>query len=109
MAIDRTQLFTKASQRVTLRILEKYYRYLLENWIRAENNKDFYGASRWTELDRTHRIRLKACEVLLCNLGSQLFKDGETPNFKKTRTIAGRATVSNKGKRSYAKGASPIG
>ncbi|GAA4914352.1 hypothetical protein [Mucilaginibacter defluvii] len=87
--------FNKASKRMLLRYLEQYYKDVLIEWVRLNDvQKPNIKPTTFLFWDRRLRAKLKSCEFLLIELGSELFKNvKKAPSIRKTLTIEGRGAI----------------
>lgn len=81
--------FDKTQKRILLERLEIFYAHLLNDWSYYRNNyMDQQKPTTQALVDRRYRTKLKAIEVILHLLGSNLFEHGEKPpSIRKTRTL----------------------
>lgn len=83
--------FTKANKRALCSRLELFYALTLQEWKMSKDRYNSDPKSKITKInliDRRFRTRLKALEVILHLLGSQLFENGEKPpSIRKTRDV----------------------
>ena len=92
MAFKNNFILSAAEKRDLTRLLEKLYANRLftldfHTRIGSRNMRKTKAA----DLDRNYRTHIKSCEILLYDIGSDLFKDVEqTPSIRRTTKLISR-------------------
>jgi hypothetical protein len=92
--------FTMKDKRLLRETLEKSYAMELFNWQHFKRN---FGGKKtnFAVKDRVYRLNLKAHELLLHNLNSNLFQNVKRPSIRQTLTIDTRHEWPVQGERSF--------
>ena len=102
----RDFILNRRDKEKTLALVEKLYANLLIDW-ECHKKSVLNNRMRKTlasEIDRKYRIKIKATEVVLHHLGSDLFKDvKDYPSIRKTNTVNPRYDFVAKRQRSLSR------